>query len=42
MDRIEIQNKISELLDEAVNTLNEDEMKLFIDRVERMIRDIDY
>nr|DAQ97586.1 MAG TPA: hypothetical protein [Caudoviricetes sp.] len=42
MDRIEIQNKISELIDEAVNSLNNDEMKLFVNRMEEMIKDIDY
>ena len=42
MDRIEIQNKISDLIDEAVNSLNDEEMKLFINRVEEMIKDIDY
>lgn len=42
MDRIEIQNKIEDLIDEAVNSLSEEEMELFIDRVKEMIKDIDY
>ena len=42
MDRIEIQNKIDDLIDQAVNSLSEEEMELFIDRVKEMIKDIDY
>lgn len=39
MNRVDFQNKISELLDRALNDLNVEEFEIFIERVKRMIED---
>lgn len=39
MNRIDYQEKVSEILDEALNNLDTDEFDTFIDRVKEMIED---